>query len=220
MDTRAFGYVRVSSVGQVKGYGLQRQREDIEAYARDTGWKIDRFFEDAYTGGEADRPQFVAMLLAMMNGEVKTVIVESLDRFARDLLVQSTLLAKLVAEGLTLIAANTGEDITAAIQDDPMRKAMVSIQGVFAELDKTLLVRKLRRGREARRDATGRCEGQKPFGYYQGEEVVLGRIKQLIRKPRNDERRNYGDIAAVLNGEQLETRTGKPWTRGNSQENL
>jgi DNA invertase Pin-like site-specific DNA recombinase len=146
---------------------------------------------------------------------VKTVIVESLDRFARDLLIQTSLLAKLVSEDITLIAANTGEDITAAIQDDPMRKAMVQIQGVFAELDKTLLIRKLRRGRQASREKNGgRCEGAKPFGFYEGEGEVLSRIKQLIRKPREGQRRNYGEIAALLNEERLESRTGKPWTRG------
>jgi site-specific DNA recombinase len=217
MTSTAYGYVRVSSIGQVKGYGPQRQREDIEAFAAANDYEVAQFFEDAYTGGEADRPQFVAMLLAMIGNGVKTVIVESLDRFARDLLIQSTLLAKLTSEGLTLIAANTGEDITAAIEDDPMRKAMVQIQGVFAELDKTLLIRKLKRGRDSMKEETGRCEGQKPFGYYDGESEVLARIKQLCRKPRGEEHRTFASIATILNREAMPTRTGKPWYRGTVQ---
>ncbi len=95
----------------------------------------------------------------MMSNGVKVVVVESLDRLARDLLVQSVLLSKLAVEGLTLIAANTGEDVTAAMQTEPTRKFLVQIQGALAELDKSLLVRKLKRGREAKRAATGRCEG-------------------------------------------------------------
>ena len=45
------------------------------------------------------------------------------------------------------VSASTGEAVTATMRDDPMRKALIQIQGVFAELDKSLLVRKLRKGR-------------------------------------------------------------------------
>jgi DNA invertase Pin-like site-specific DNA recombinase len=140
-------------------------------------------------------------------------IVECLDRLARDMLIQTTLLAKLSLEGLTLLAANTGEDITQAINDDPMRKAMVQIQGVFAELDKSLTVRKLQRGRAAKREVTGSCEGRKRFGHYDGEPEVLQRIKQLRRKPPGGDRRSFGAVAKALNVEALPSRSGKPWTR-------
>jgi site-specific DNA recombinase len=176
-----------------------------------------RQLEDSHTAAESDRPQFMEMLAAMMGNGVKTVIVESLDRFARDLLVQSALLSKLAAEGLVLIAANTGEDVTAAMQNDPMRKAMVQIQSVFAELDKTLLVRKLKRGRDAKREASGRCEGRKPFGHYDGERESLDRIRQLRRKPRNGDRLSFGAVATALNNAAIRSRSGKPWTRATVQ---
>jgi DNA invertase Pin-like site-specific DNA recombinase len=60
----------------------------------------------------------------MLGYGVKTVLVESLDRFDRDPLVQSALLSDLANEGLALIAANTGEDVTAAMQNDPMAAAL------------------------------------------------------------------------------------------------
>jgi DNA invertase Pin-like site-specific DNA recombinase len=136
-----------------------------------------------------------------------------LDRFARELLIQISLLAKLAAEGLTLVAANTGENVTDAMNDDPMRKAMVQIQGVFAELDKNLLVRKLKKGREAKRAATGRCEGQKPFGHYDGESDVIDRIRQLRRKPRGKDRSSFADVAAELNAAGHRNRAGREWSR-------
>jgi site-specific DNA recombinase len=212
MGVKAFGYVRVSGVGQVKGHGPKRQREDIGEYARQHGIEIAGWYEDSHTGTEADRPQFVAMLGAMMGNGVKVVLVESLDRFARDLLIQSTLLAKLAAEGLTLIAANTGEDVTAAMQDDPMRKAMVQIQGVFAELDKNLTVRKLRKAREAIREKEGVCEGRKPYGHYAGEMRVLELMYQLRRKPRGGERMPVARIAETLNVRGYRNRSGGLWT--------
>src|SRR5262245_39783270 len=103
MRRQAFGYVRVSGVGQTKGHGPERQRQLIKEYADANDLEVAGFYEDAHTGTDdwEDRPQFAEMLAAMMGNGVKVVIVESLDRFARDLMIQSTLLAKLAAEGLT-----------------------------------------------------------------------------------------------------------------------
>ncbi len=147
MNTPAYGYTRVSSAEQVKGYGPQRQREDIEAFGSEYCYRIVRHFDDAHTGTESDRPQFMEMLSAMMSNGVKVVIVESLDRFARDSFVQSLLLSKLASVGLTLIAANTGENVTDAMTKDPMRRFVVQLQGLLSELEKNLLVQKLKRGR-------------------------------------------------------------------------
>jgi site-specific DNA recombinase len=206
-----FGYVRVSSPGQTKGHGPERQRQLIQEFADRHGFEVVAFYEDAYTGTEGDRPQFMDMLGSMMANGTKTVIVESLDRFARDMLVQCTLLAKLAAEGLTLIAANTGDNVTAALNDDPMRKAMIQIQGVFAELDKSLLVRKLRKARDAKRKRHGRCEGVKPYGFLPDERETAERILKLRRRQVKGERLSYAAIAALLNDEEVPTRHGGPW---------
>jgi site-specific DNA recombinase len=208
MRIKAFGYVRVSGKGQVKGHGLTRQRDDVQRFAGEHEYDLVQFFEDTHTGTEADRPAFVDMLATMLGNGVRVVIVESLDRLARDLMIQTQLLAKLATEGITLIAANTGEDVTAAMQDDPMRKAMIQIQGVFAELDKSLLVRKLRKGREKRRDEQGKCEGRKAFGEREGEQDTLRHIIEL----RRNERSSYDAIAKRLNEECLPTRSGRPWS--------
>jgi len=214
MAGKAFGYVRVSSKGQLKGHGPERQRDDIEEFAKRNGIELAGTFEDAWTGTDSDRPQFMAMLEAMMTNGVRTVIVESLDRFARDLAVQMQLIAKLVAEGITLIPANTGQVIdAAALDDNPMLKAMTQIQGVFAELDKSMTVRKLRAARQAKRAKTGRCEGRKPYGTQPGEAAAVKRIRQLRRKPRNGDRVSYATVAEKLAAEGHPTRGGKPWGR-------
>lgn len=212
MALKCYGYSRVSGVGQQAGHGPERQREIIRLYCEAQGYELVGFFDDAHTGTEADRPQFVAMLQAMLDNGVKTVVVESLDRLARDLMIQCTLLAKLSSCGLTLMAANTGENVTQAMQDDPMRKAMVQIQGVFAELEKSLLVRKLRKARDQMRAKAGRCEGRKPYGAREGEEAVLDRIRRLRRKPRIGERMPVAKVAETLNAEGFTNRSGKPWT--------
>jgi len=221
MAISAAGYIRVSSSGQLKGHGPKRQREDIEAFARRNGYKIADWYTDDHTGTEADRPAFVEMLTAMIANGCRVVIVESLDRFARDLAVQMQLIAKMIAEGLTLIPANTGQIISSGTLDDnPMLRAMIAVQGVFAQLDKDLLVAKLKKGRAAVKKATktkarpeGKCEGPRDFGGHDGEPAVLAHIKRLARKPRGGDRLTPTQIAKKLNVEQLPTRTGVPWSR-------
>lgn len=215
---RAMGYCRVSGRGQVKGHGLPRQRSDIQAYAERHKIQVVKLYEDAHTGTEADRPQFMQMMSDMIDHDVKVILVESLDRFARDLMVQTQLLAKLVIEGITLIAANTGEDVTAAMKDDPMRKAMIQMQGVFAELDKNMLVRRLRKGRDAKRKKDGLCEGKRAYGQHndpgqRGRELlIVARVHQLRRKPRGGKRLSLQAIANKLNNEGHVTRSGGQFT--------
>ena len=92
-----------------------------------------------------------------------------------------------------------------------MLKAMIQVQGVFAELDKSILVAKLRKAREAKKATTGRCEGRKPFGYYDGEDKVIKRIRQLHRKPRGHKRMGPYQIAKILNQEGWPTRKAEKW---------
>jgi len=208
----AVAYLRVSSKGQKMGTGLDRQKETVKQYARRAGCELIEFYEEAYTGGEADRPDFTRMLEHLLSNSCRTIIVESLDRLARELTVQLQLVALLASKGITLISATTGQDVTAAMQEDPMMRAMIQIQGVFAELDKNLLVGKLAKARKLKKERTGRCEGRKPFGTRPGEAEVLKRMKHLYRKPRGGERLGFHPIAMQLNREGLSTRSGKPWS--------
>jgi len=212
----AVAYLRVSGRGEGDGYGFDRQAENIAAWAKHTGTEITATYREEGVSGtndESQRPAFAEMVEDLLSNGCRTVVVESLDRFARDLGVQMQLLAYLAAKELTLISAATGDDITGAIQEDPMRKAMVQMQGVFAELEKNLLVRKLKNARKLKRAAAGRCEGRKPFGSHPGELRTLARIKELSRKPKGRDPRTPGQIAKILNAEGLPSRSGKPWSK-------
>lgn len=209
---QAVAYCRVSSKGQQKdGTGLDRQEQIITEYARKNSYELIGVYKEAVTGTDADRPVFTQMLADLLSNSCRVVIVERLDRLARDLGVQLQLVGLLCSRGFTLISADTAQDVTAAFSGDPMLKAMIQVQGVFSELDKSMLVKKLRKARESKKDKTGRCEGRKPFGYYPGETETLKRIKQLYRKPRGGKHLGFYKIARILNEEGLPTRTGTPW---------
>ena len=94
-----------------------------------------------------------------------------------------------------------------------MRKALVQIQGVIAELDKSLLVKKLLKARERKRAEQGKCEGRK--GYKDAENVhILKLIKKLRRKPRSagKKRMGYKEVAERLNQMGLRTVTGREFS--------
>ena len=214
---KAYGYLRVSGKGQLDGGGLDRQMAVIEGYAKKAGYEVVRYFREEGVSGtteEVDRPAFQEMVSEILKNGVRTVIVEGMDRLAREYRIQETLLIYLASKGIMLISARTEEDITAAVKADPMRKALVQIQGVFSELEKSLLVKKLRTGRERIRKQRGKCEGAK--AYKEVDPQLIREIKRLRRPPKGvTKKRSFREIAEILNSQGRVTRRGRPFTATN-----
>ena len=96
----AFAYLRVSGRGQVDGDGFPRQLVAVRQYATANGLKIARIFREEGVSGGTDwenRPAFSEMMAALLSNGTRTVLVESLDRLARDLLVQESVDRRLSA---------------------------------------------------------------------------------------------------------------------------
>ena len=142
------------------------------------------------------------------------IVIESLDRLARDVIIQSVLIKRCIDSGVLLFAANTGENVCDAFLTDPTRKALLQIQGVFNQLEKDRLVIKLRKAREAKRQKAGQCEGRKRYGEHQAhaerESAVVNLVKQLRRKPIGGERLSLAAIAAELNARAEQDPTLRP----------
>jgi site-specific DNA recombinase len=212
---KAYGYLRVSGTGQVEGDGFDRQRELISRFADQAGIVIPRFYEEKGAKGEEDRPAFQEMLTAILSNGVRAVIVERLDRLAREYVVQEQLLVYLAAKGVTLWNASTGENVTEAVEADPMKKAVIQIQGVFAELEKSLLVNRLAKARERKRTENGKCEGAKGWNETAPERkaAILKVVRTMRRKPRNGGRPcSYQAIADHLNAAEMRPLKGGEWS--------
>jgi len=206
----AYAYLRVSSTGQIDGNGFDRQEKAILDHAKGA-YEVKEIFRDAHTGTDADRPEFNFCCERILKNGVRTILIEDLSRLARDSMVQQLLLAKLADLGIDLINCTTGQNITADVAENPMLKAMVQIQGVFAELEKANLVGKLRHARDAKTAATGKCEGAKFYGEDDpAEREVLKTIKSLHRL-RRGKRKGPGTIATILNKRGIKPRRGEKW---------
>lgn len=206
---KAVAYLRVSSVGQVDGGGFDRQLEAIRRCADLKQLELTgEYREEAVPGKfeEDKRPAFQRMISDLLSNGCRTIIVESLDRLAREYRIQESLIIYIASKGLALISANTGENITEAMLGDPMRRALVQIQGILAELDKNMIVAKLKAARERKKALTGKCEGAKAFGTLPGEAFTLVTILGYDQHGFDPKQ-----IAAKLNADGAKTRFGKRW---------
>ncbi len=203
--TEAFAYLRVSGKGQVEGDGFTRQLTAIQTFAKAQGIKIvDVYREKGVTGtvDGMDRPAWVELIERIMSSGGEGIVIERLDRLARDLMIQEHILADLKRRGITIVSVAEPDLCT----DDPTRKLLRQIMGAIAEYDKTMIVLKLRGARQRKRAKGERCEGIKPYGELAGERAVLKRIAAA---------RASGDglqlIARMLNSEGVKPRQGKQW---------
>src|SRR5687768_12500305 len=90
---RAVAYLRTSSAANVGADkdSEKRQRAAIQAYAKRAGIEIlNEFYDAAVSGADHvnQRRGFAAMLERIDGNGVRTIIVETANRFARDLMVQ------------------------------------------------------------------------------------------------------------------------------------
>jgi DNA invertase Pin-like site-specific DNA recombinase len=215
----AIAYLRTSSatnVGADKDSD-KRQRQAIETFAKHGGYElVAEHYDTAVSGADPieTRPGFVAMLERIESNGVRTIIVETANRFARDLMVQEVGFARLQERGISLIAADSPN---AFLDDTPTAKLMRQVLGAIAEFDKAMTVAKLRGARDRKRKAYGKCEGRKSLA--EMFPAVVREAKRLGRaNPRTGERRSLRKIAKELAkiGEAL-TATGTPGAKEAAQ---
>lgn len=200
-----FAYLRVSSLGQVDGDGFERQEQAIRAYCAAHGMHVRAVYREEASGTREsmNRPAWIEMMKVIMANGVKTIVVERLDRLARDLMIQEHIIADTRERGITLISAAEPD----LCVDDPSRKLMRQIMGSIAEYDRTMIVLKTRAARERIRARGERCEGAKPYGELPGEDKVM----ELIEMCRDDLHYSPARTAEYLNELLIEPRRGLKW---------
>jgi DNA invertase Pin-like site-specific DNA recombinase len=150
---------------------------------------------------------------------VRTVIVEDASRFARTLMVQEAGIAILAGSGVRVLTSR-GDDLTDS--DDEMRVAMRQIAGVFSQLEKTRLVKKLKTARDRKRATSGRCEGRwsrlrraeeaKDAVAVQALQDAVAMAKRLRRaNPISGKRRSLRKISAELAAAGFLNERGAPY---------
>jgi len=210
--TKCFAYLRVSGQAQVEKDGFPRQEDAVRQYAIQHDLDIVRIYrEEGVTGTIENRPALAKLMVSLeQNGHgITTVIIERLDRLARDLGVQEAIIRDFRQHGYDLISALEGPDLAG---DDPTRELVRQIMGAIAQYDKTMTVAKLQAARERQKARTGKCEGRKGYGDTAEGQALKRKIHALRRTPKYGKRRTWQQIADVLNDEGITTLDGHAWT--------
>jgi DNA invertase Pin-like site-specific DNA recombinase len=205
---KAFAYLRVSGRGQIEGDGFDRQLLACTQYAAANGIEIVEVFREEGVSGTKeldDRPALSELFAALEENGIKIVIVEKLDRIARDLIMQETIIADIQKHKNTLLSTAEPD----LCSQDPSRVLIRQIFGAVAQWECAMIVLKLRGARQRKKARGERGEGRHAFGEKPGEAEVLEQIRAF--KAQGDTTRG---IAMALNAADVPTRMGGPWKAG------
>jgi DNA invertase Pin-like site-specific DNA recombinase len=211
---KVFGYIRVSGKGQVQKDGPDRQREAIRAFCAQNNLELVEIYRDLAVSGTVEHEQregFSRMILDALDQGVKIIVVETMQRLARDLIVSEFMIRELSSRGMALYSVEAGlQDMVTAKDQDPGRTFIRQVFAAAAQLDKSSLVLKLRAARNRIRELEGKCEGGIPM-----EETPDG-IKTLnLMTMMRKELFSWQTVAIHLNFSGHKKPNGKDW---NAQE--
>jgi DNA invertase Pin-like site-specific DNA recombinase len=214
----AFGYCRVSGVSQADDDrdGIPRQREAITKWASANDVHIIRWFEESISGTtELDsRPELHALLQALHSNGTQMVVVEKVDRLARDLMIQESIIADFQRNKFEIVST-VEPDLCSA---DPTRILLRQMMGAFAQYERTMIVAKLRGARMRAKAKGEHMEGQHFYGSdpRRPEEVAtLTRMREL-----RDSGLTYYAVAKRLDAEGLKPRKAAQWSPNGVQQIL
>ena len=151
------GYIRVST---------HDQREDRQL----EGVKVDRRFVDHVSGKDVKRPQLLAMLSFVREGD--TVVCHSMDRLGRNLDDLRKLVFGLTERGIRVEFRK--ENLIFTGEDSPMANLLLSVMGAIAEFERQLIRERQREG----------IELAKKRGVYKGRPRTLSAeaVAALVQK--------------------------------------
>jgi DNA invertase Pin-like site-specific DNA recombinase len=210
-------YIRVSTDAQVDGYGLESQTQALTAWAKANGHRVIEVFSDEGVSGTTDafdRDGLSSAIEAIEVGSADGLLVARMDRLARALTVQEAILAHVWQLKGRVFTADGGE-VMADDPDDPLRTFLRLVVGSAAQLDRALIVKRLRDGRRIKAEQGGYVAGAPRYGWRaEGGELVEDAAEQTVIA-RMVAMRSTGSslnaITSALNAEGLPSKRGGIW---------
>lgn len=140
-------YLRVSTLDQ----DPESQGREVRAFVAGRGWEIAETYQDlGISGAKARRPALDRLLKDAWHGRFQAVVVWDLSRMARSTLNALQLLQEFQEMKVRLIAVKQTFDT-----DTPLGRAFFTLAAMFAELEREILIERVRAGM-----ARARAEGK------------------------------------------------------------
>lgn len=161
------GYMRVSTDHQTN----ENQRLRITEFCDRRGWDLLRFYEDIESGRKRKRSGLEELLKDSRQDKFDKVVAVRVDRLSRSLIDLIEISGKLSDNAVSISFTEHDIDISSS-----MGRAMFQIMGVFAELEREVIVERTKAGqRRARR------EGKK-IGRPKINGMTIDKIRRLRRE--------------------------------------
>jgi len=160
MTGKRIGYIRVSSDDQ----NPDRQLNGLE---------VDKKFIEYASGKDTNRPQLIALLDYIREGD--TLYVHSMDRLARNLADLLNLVTTLTNQQIRIEFLK--ENLVFTGEDSSMSKLLLSIMGAVAEFERTLI-----RERQAEGIKLAIKRGAFKGGQYRLSSEQVLQIKELVEQ--------------------------------------
>lgn len=199
---RVIGYLRVSTDGQVDGFGLESQRKAITEYCEERGWDVIRWIADEGESGAKYRPGFDEIVregTAVENPPYDAVVVAKSDRVARDMYVYFYYKGALLRKNIELISVS--EDFGAMGQFAHLFEAFMA---VCAEIERDNITARMSAGRAVKAAKGGYAGGRPPLGYRvdNGKLVVVPYEAKIVRFIfENKDKLTWTDLTRQIKGE-------------------
>jgi DNA invertase Pin-like site-specific DNA recombinase len=217
---------RVSTAIQaVDGYGLPAQEHDCRAWVKKQAAhriRIVHMVTDGDgKGGKSgtstldERPGLMDAVAWIADGRADGILAPNLDRLARELTVQEAVLSYVWALAGRVFTADHGEHLEDDASD-PMRTAMRQMRGVFHQLDRGLIVKRLTEGRTAKGSKGGYAYGAPRYGQRaEGKTLTVDeqeeRHVQQMERWRDEEQLSIRAVTARLNEQGIPSKRGGRW---------
>jgi DNA invertase Pin-like site-specific DNA recombinase len=146
-------YMRVSTADQ----NAATQLHDLEAMAQQRGFEIVQRYTDQITGTRARRPGLDQMMADARHGQFDVVLVWASDRLARSVRHFLETIDELNHLNIEFVSCRENIDTSG-----PLGRAIVVIIGAIAELERSLIVERVRAGMR-RAKLEGRHIGRRPL---------------------------------------------------------
>jgi DNA invertase Pin-like site-specific DNA recombinase len=163
-------YLRVSTAGQT----VENQRQDLMRVAEQRGWHVvEEYVDHGISGskGRDERPAFKKLTRDAAAGKLDMVAAWSIDRVGRSLQHLVEFMEELKQQGVGLYLHQQNVDSSTAAG-----KAMLSMCGVFAEFERSIIVERINAGL-----TRARAEG-KQLGRPRVDDKTEVEIRKMLTK--------------------------------------
>lgn len=209
---KAIGYVRVSTEEQSADdkYGIDVQKQAILSYAAQHDYEIVLWSQDTISGAKDNRPELDKILYQsdqLPNHDA--VIIFKNDRIARDTKLYFYYFYTLEKKNVSLLS--TEEHFS---EGDDFANIYRSLLMFVAEQERRNIALRTGRGRSLKAKCGGYSGGNRPYGYYVVDGVLLidpkeRPIVELVFEEHDQNHTSLTDIAEMLYEKGYRTRKGK-----------